>query len=150
MLVHCEAFKWVVKPILICHEKWTNENQIAISNIVVHTRSYMYHDLTWTIEFIYLLVYINICRDVWYFHPINDYKRFTIYTYIYMSTETWCAGHNIFIEYNFVGLSLTIKHTCHQTSNISHTLVGNKLPDHSDVVGASPVSAASTTSSFST
>ena len=26
----------------------------------------------------------------------------------------------------------------HQTSNISHRLVGNKLIDHSDVVGAEP------------
>ena len=34
--------------------------------------------------------------------------------------------------------------------NISHTLVGNKIVDHSDVVGASPVGAAPTTSSFST
>ena len=37
-----------------------------------------------------------------------------------------------------------------QTSNISYTLVGNKIVDHSDVVGASPVGAAPTTSSFST
>ena len=37
-----------------------------------------------------------------------------------------------------------------QVSNISHTLVGNKIVDHSDVVGASPVGAARTTSSFST
>ena len=37
-----------------------------------------------------------------------------------------------------------------QTSNISHTLVGNKIIDHSDVIGASPVSAAPTISSFST
>ena len=36
-----------------------------------------------------------------------------------------------------------------QTSNISHTL-GNKIVDHSDVVGASHVGAAPTTSSFST
>ena len=36
-----------------------------------------------------------------------------------------------------------------QTSNISHTL-GNKIVDHSDVVGASPVGAAPTTFSFST
>ena len=35
-----------------------------------------------------------------------------------------------------------------QISNISHTLVGNKLVDHSDVVGASPVGAAPPTSSF--
>ena len=33
-------------------------------------------------------------------------------------------------------------------SNISRTLVGNKIVDHSDVVGASPVGAAPTTSFF--
>ena len=37
-----------------------------------------------------------------------------------------------------------------KTSNISRTLVGNKIVDNSDVVGASPVGAAPTTSSFST
>ena len=37
-----------------------------------------------------------------------------------------------------------------QISNIRRTLAGNKIVDHSDVVGASPVGAAPTTSSFST
>ena len=37
-----------------------------------------------------------------------------------------------------------------QTSNISHTLVSNKAVDRSDLVEASPVGAAPTTSSFST
>ena len=37
-----------------------------------------------------------------------------------------------------------------KTSNISRTLVGNKFVDNSDVVGASPVGAAPTTSSFLT
>ena len=37
-----------------------------------------------------------------------------------------------------------------KTSNIRRTLVGNKIVDHSDVVGALPVGAAPTTSSFST
>ena len=36
-----------------------------------------------------------------------------------------------------------------QTSNISHTL-DNEIVDHSDVVGASPVGAAPTTSSLLT
>ena len=36
------------------------------------------------------------------------------------------------------------------TSNISSSVVGNKLVDYSDVVGASPVGAAPTTSSFPT
>ena len=37
-----------------------------------------------------------------------------------------------------------------QVSDISGTLEGNKIVDHSDVVGASPVGAAPTTSSFLT
>ena len=45
-----------------------------------------------------------------------------------------------------MGLSLTYR----KTSNISRTLVGNKIGDNSDVVGASPVGAAPTTYSFST
>ena len=43
------------------------------------------------------------------------------------------------------------EYSCYcKTSNISCTLVGNKIADHSDVVGASPVDAAPTASSFST
>ena len=37
-----------------------------------------------------------------------------------------------------------------QVSNIRRTLAGNKIGDHSDVVGAPPVGAAPTTSSFPT
>ena len=37
-----------------------------------------------------------------------------------------------------------------QISNISRTSIGNKIYDNSEVVGASPVGAAPTTSSFST
>ena len=40
--------------------------------------------------------------------------------------------------------------TYRQTSNIRRTSVCNKIVGHSDVVGASPVGAAPTTSSFST
>ena len=40
--------------------------------------------------------------------------------------------------------------TYRQVSNIRRTLVGNKIVDNSDIVGASPVGAAPTTSSLST
>ena len=43
-----------------------------------------------------------------------------------------------------------IQETYRKTSNISRTLVGSKIVDNSNVVGASPVGAAPTTSSFST
>ena len=49
---------------------------------------------------------------------------------------------------NFSVLPVDLTHR--KTSNKRRTLVGNKIVDQSDVVGASPVGAAPTTSSFST
>ena len=45
---------------------------------------------------------------------------------------------------------ILIDATYRETSNISRTLVGNKIVDNSHVVGASPVGAAPTTYSFLT
>ena len=59
-------------------------------------------------------------------------------------------------EYIFLNTSIRLARNrfdnsiYHKTSNISHTLVGNKIVDHSAVVGASPVGAAPIISSFST
>ena len=50
----------------------------------------------------------------------------------------------------FLAIWNEISHYYRQVSNIRRTLLGNKFVDHSDVVGASPVGAAPTTSSFST
>ena len=47
-------------------------------------------------------------------------------------------------------ISIWVYVSYRKTSSISRTLVGNKIVDNSDVVGASPVGAAPTTSSFST
>ena len=55
--------------------------------------------------------------------------------------------HNVYMNYTHNQRSFE---TYRQVSNISHTLVGNKIVYHSDVVGTSPVGAAPTTSSFST
>ena len=52
-----------------------------------------------------------------------------------------------------IGMGDVLAEACdwnRQTYNISRTLVGNIIVEHSDVVGASPVGAAPTTSSFST
>ena len=53
-------------------------------------------------------------------------------------------------ESNFGSVNGLAHDDYRKTSNISRTLVGNKIVDNSDVVGASPVGAAPTTSSFST
>ena len=66
---------------------------------------------------------------------------------------------DIMVSADGLELTATILYKCNmlhtkqiyrKTSNISRTLVGNKIVDNSDVVGASPVGAAPTTSSFST
>ena len=50
------------------------------------------------------------------------------------------------IEKEEVKMTITIIYS--HTSNVRDTLVYNKIADHWDVVGASPVGATSTTSSF--
>ena len=77
-----------------------------------------------------------------------------------------CAQYNHFVEYLGVFFNETLLFPVrtfifewnedkwwswsdyHQTSNIIRSLVCNKIVDHSDVVKASPVGAAPTTSSF--
>ena len=61
----------------------------------------------------------------------------------------WCwCGVDVVLSL-FVGVVLLCK-IYRQVSNIRRTLVGNKIVDNSDVVGASPVGAAPTTSELST
>ena len=58
-----------------------------------------------------------------------------------ISEVTFEISHKNILQYLY-------KNIYRKTSNISRTLVGNTIVDHSDVVGASPVGAAPTTSSF--
>ena len=55
---------------------------------------------------------------------------------------------NGYASYNMIACMWAVIYR--KTSNISRTLEGNKIVDNSDVVGASPVGVAPTTSSFST
>ena len=79
------------------------------------------------------------------------------------SSSSWSASENAAASMNqrssselrTAAVSLLCNRNNHwedyrKVSNIRRTQVGNKIVDHSDVVGASPVGAAPTTSSFST
>ena len=66
----------------------------------------------------------------------------------YKEMESICEVLNADIN-NWHSVCLAIIINYRKTSNIRCTLVGNNIVDHSDVVGASPVGAAPTTSSFS-
>ena len=63
--------------------------------------------------------------------------------------ERWRSYNGITL-YVYHGITTECVVYYRKTSNISRTLVGNKIVDNSDVVGASPVGTAPTTSSFST
>ena len=60
----------------------------------------------------------------------------------------WMDGQNMLLTQ--VHMYLVLLHYQYRQVSIRRTLVGNKTVDHSDVVGALPVGAAPTTSSFST
>ena len=78
--------------------------------------------------------------------------------------QSWLHKHHlilrhrqvIFTSHNLCGCNnlptsyLRFLYDYRQTSNTSHTLVGNKIGVHSDAVGAPPVGAPPTTFSFST
>ena len=66
----------------------------------------------------------------------------------YFTTQTWELIHILW--YDIISLYGTRQTGYRQTFNIRSILVSIKLVDHSDVVGASPVGAAPTKSSFST
>ena len=61
-----------------------------------------------------------------------------------------CVSCPLLLAYCTTYITAEFNNNYRKTSNISRILVGNKIVDNSDVVGASPVGAAPTTSSFST
>ena len=106
-----------------------------------------------------VLLAVNITTPVlpWrVFSDLNSVRKL----YVRESYAVWgCSGYGLFyIQAHSEMLEVACLFGWYETnwlhyrktSNISHTLVGNKIVDNSDVVGASPVGAAPTTSSFST
>ena len=92
-----------------------------------------------------------------YFFPIKCASvNLQLKTPVKFSVDLFILKQNIncFLELSFHTLVLTSQgcaiHIYRKVFNIRRTLVGNKIVDHSDVVGAPPVGAAPTTSSFST
>ena len=93
------------------------------------------------------ILWLILCT-FYYFHErlcVNfNLIKVSLYFCIFIHTVWLC----IHVFYFFIDVIFFMIYR--KTSNISCTLVGNKIVDHSDVVGASPVGAAPTTSSFST
>ena len=78
----------------------------------------------------------------WFALSVIGEDPFLTYLYIISNISLWISHYYAF--------QMSSLYMYRKTSSISRTLVGNKIVDNSDVVGASPVGAAPTTSSFST
>ena len=78
--------------------------------------------------------------------PINEDHMCTIFKWV---AETSLRDKRTRIVVPAMAARWLFTATYRQTSNIRFNLAGNKTVDHSDVVRASPVGAAPTTSSFS-
>ena len=87
-----------------------------------------------------------------YYHTTHmNYIKLAVNLYPwYIFFTIFMIRHRCFKQWLSAVRELAASCAYHKISNISRTLVGNKLVDHSDVVGASPVGAAPTTPSFST
>ena len=75
------------------------------------------------------------------------YSMVTHHQINFCMVSKWYPHQHLSVQYDNSALLLS---KYRQTSNLSRTSVGSNIVDHSDVVGASPIGAASTTSSFST
>ena len=85
----------------------------------------------------------------------DNLTRYLIFDQWFITKHLIVASMFVFTQVSYASETYGMWHvwmwpTYRQTSNISRTSVGTKIVDHLDVVGASPVGAAPTTSSFST
>ena len=84
-------------------------------------------------------VYVPPDRPTNWNHP---FSKTSVFNNDFRNTIWFCSQH--------CSCQWSSRSKYRKISNTRRTLVGNKIVDHSDVVGASPVGAAPTTSSFST
>ena len=88
--------------------------------------------------------------------PLSEPMMVRLPTYLCVTRPQWVNCNKVqyfwysWTQFWLYTFSYCQKYMYRKTSNIRLTLVGNKIVDHSDVVGESPVSAAPTTSSFLT
>ena len=88
----------------------------------------------------------------WWYNQVARQRQTSVTWPIYVSQHSYTDALSFIYIVHIVYMHniYSVNMVYRKTSNIRRTLVGNKIVDHSDVVGAPPVGAAPTTSSFST
>ena len=91
-----------------------------------------------------LISWVHTQNDIWNVNSLCDIKL------IIFEHLSWIDSLSISCKLVLRWMLHDLTDDYRKVSNIRRTLVGDEIVDHSDVVGASPVGAAPTTSSFST
>ena len=142
-------------PIGYFHLHWKRPRWYGIATLSVID---IFHSLREATK-VWQAIFLNICKDSIDVVEMKLGSSNPLFTAVHLDKLSVIAA----VKFSFIlwwKIKLTMQnvindksHECcmyRQVSNIGCTLVGNKIVDHSDVVGASPVDAAPTTSSFST
>ena len=121
--------------------------QISICNDMITVTSMLVLAYTFDISFpisLFLYFHINIFRVV-FMESQHSCWGF-IYNLLFTASSFCCIIDKSSIDsFHYM---LPLIYVYRKASNISRTSVGNKIVDHSDVVGASPVGTAPSTSWF--
>ena len=134
---------------------WNRAQGLMIVCVVPHNTNNMSHSyLAWVILFYYglALATLNQCLPEWFRGTwtilLQSRHKCILQTAINKLVNK--LQQKYLTNCGCIPSGTMYNGSYRETSNIRRTLVGNKIVDHSDVVGASPVGAAPTTSSFST
>ena len=113
-----------------------NSKSILINICERYTNIYVY-DLEICSQNLCISILLT-CKKLYEEHALNDGSLHKI-------NDLHRRGITIYPYFTHIPV-----HVYRKVADIRRTLVGNKIVDHSDVVGASPVGAAPTSSSLST
>ena len=116
-----------------CIVNWTPRNKLWENTILIHKIKCENVVWKWWVFCLSLIILNHSNQKVPYWLVYNNWLCWSLSEY----AHTLCHG---------VFCNLTYR----QVSNIRHTLIGNKIVDHSNVVGAAPTGDALTTSSLLT
>ena len=129
---------------------WQSAN-ISSSNDFAPTNHFWTNDKTvhWCMSWNTVIANLFHAQCAWVGRCLSCSKMLHSETRIFVSIPGPFHGH-WYLGSLFHQVISSYGNDYHQTSNIRCTLVGDKIVNHSGVVGASPVGTAPTTSSFST
>ena len=134
---------WSKAPKVICtpHPHKVSLVESEVSLFSVGNNTYLAPGFSW--------IFVSFCEmdSMMFTNPITKTSYVSAQCFYIIWVVT---AHGLFaLSWSWNRLAFECR-IYHKTSNTSRTLSGNNIVDHSDVVGASPVGAAPSTSSLST